>query len=175
MQPKPKKMRITIDGNLNHGVTPKDVALFIISQLTTSGATGYFVEYAGEVFRTLSMEGRMTVCNLSIEMGARGGMIAPDEKTFAYIKDREFTPKDVQLGTKPWSYWTTLHTDEGAAFDKEFTFDGSEIDPMITFGTNPGMGMSITKAIPKAERNTGKCSNLCQVARLHGLPTKEKA
>ena len=93
MQPKPKKMRITINGALNHGVTPKDVALFIISKLTTSGATGYFVEYAGEVFEQLSMEGRMTVCNLSIEMGARGGMIAPDEKTFEYIKGREFTPQ----------------------------------------------------------------------------------
>ena len=101
MQPKPKKMRITIDGKLNNGVTPKDIALFIISKLTTSGATGYFVEYHGEVFRELSMEGRMTVCNLSIEMGARGGMIAPDSKTFEYIKDREFTPKgDDLLKTK---------------------------------------------------------------------------
>jgi 3-isopropylmalate/(R)-2-methylmalate dehydratase large subunit len=157
MQPKPKKMRITIDGKLNHGVTPKDVALFIISQLTTSGATGYFVEYAGEVFRELSMEGRMTVCNLSIEMGARGGMIAPDEKTFAYIKDREFTPKDAAWD-KAMEYWSTLHTDEGAAFDKEFTFDGSEIDPMITFGTNPGMGMSITKVIPKAKEIQGSAT-----------------
>ena len=149
MQPKPKKMRISIDGSLNHGVTPKDVALFIISKLTTSGATGYFVEYAGEVFEQLSMEGRMTVCNLSIEMGARGGMIAPDKKTFDYIKEREFTPKGEDWD-KAMAYWETLYTDEGATFNKEITFDGAEIDPMITFGTNPGMGMSITKAIPTA-------------------------
>ena len=154
MQPKPKKMRINIDGKLNHGVTPKDVALFIISKLTTSGATGYFVEYAGEVFRNLSMEGRMTVCNLSIEMGARGGMIAPDDKTFQYIKGREFTPKG-DAWDSAMTYWETLYTDEGAEFDKELTYDGSEIDPMITFGTNPGMGMSITKAIPKAEEVDG--------------------
>ena len=149
MQPKPKKMRISIDGSLNHGVTPKDVALFIISKLTTSGATGYFVEYAGGVFEQLSMEGRMTVCNLSIEMGARGGMIAPDKKTFDYIKGREFTPQGTNWD-KAMAYWETLYTDEGATFDKELTFDGTEIDPMITFGTNPGMGMSITKAIPRA-------------------------
>jgi len=154
MQPKPKKMRIAIDGKLNHGVTPKDVALFIISKLTTSGATGYFVEYAGEVFRDLSMEGRMTVCNLSIEMGARGGMIAPDEKTFDYIKGREYTPQGASWD-KAMGYWETLYTDEGAHFDKELSFHGSEIDPMITFGTNPGMGMSITKAIPKAEEIEG--------------------
>ena len=150
MQPKPKKMLITINGGLNEGVTPKDVALFIISKLTTSGATGYFVEYAGEVFRDLSMEGRMTVCNLSIEMGARGGMIAPDQKTYEYIKEREFTPKGKEWD-KAMTYWKTLYTDEGSIFDKELTFDGTEIDPMITFGTNPGMGMSITKAIPSAK------------------------
>ena len=154
MQPKPKKMRITINGKLNHGVTSKDVALFIISKLTTSGATGYFVEYAGEVFQQLSMEGRMTVCNLSIEMGARGGMIAPDEKTFEYIKDREFTPKGADWD-KAMKYWSSLYTDEGASFDKEITFEGTDIDPMITFGTNPGMGMSITKVIPKAELMEG--------------------
>ena len=154
MQPKPKKMRISIDGSLNHGVTPKDVALFIISKLTTSGATGYFVEYAGEVFEQLSMEGRMTVCNLSIEMGARGGMIAPDKKTFEYIKGREFTPQGTNWD-KATAYWETLYTDEGATFDKELTFDGTEIDPMITFGTNPGMGMSITKAIPTADSVQG--------------------
>ena len=154
MQPKPKKMRITINGALNHGVTPKDVALFIISKLTTSGATGYFVEYAGEVFEQLSMEGRMTVCNLSIEMGARGGMIAPDEKTFEYIKGREFTPQGADWD-KAMEYWKTLYTDEGASFDKELIYDGAEIDPMITFGTNPGMGMSITKAIPKASEIEG--------------------
>ena len=152
MQPKPKKMRITIDGALQKGVTPKDVALFIISQLSTSGATGYFVEYAGSTFSDMTMEGRMTVCNLSIEMGARGGMIAPDEKTFAYIMDREFTPKAEQWD-KAMEYWQTLHTDEGASFDKEFFFDGSAIEPMITFGTNPGMGIGVQKSIPQASEN----------------------
>jgi len=149
MQPKPKKMRITIDGELGYGVTPKDVALFIISQLTTSGATGYFVEYAGDVFTNMSMEGRMTVCNLSIEMGARGGMIAPDEKTFAYIKDREFTPKG-NAWDKAMTYWETLKTDDDAVFDKEIAFDGTTIEPMITYGTNPGMGMGISNEIPSA-------------------------
>ena len=153
MQPKPKKMRITINGKLSHGVTPKDVALFIISQLTTSGATGYFVEYAGEVFESLSMEGRMTVCNLSIEMGARGGLIAPDQKTFDYLKDREFTPKGAEW-TKAMTYWETLYTDQGAEFDKEYHFDGAEIEPMITYGTNPGMGMGISKSIPTVEEGS---------------------
>jgi len=156
MQPKPKKMRITVDGALQKGVAPKDVALFIISQLSTSGATGYFVEYAGSTFRDMSMEGRMTVCNLSIEMGARGGMIAPDQKTFEYIQGREFTPKGNDWDTA-MNYWSTLHTDEGAAFDKEFFFDGSSIEPMITFGTNPGMGIGIQKSIPQAE-NSGKAT-----------------
>jgi len=156
MQPKPKKMRITVDGALQKGVSPKDVALFIISQLSTSGATGYFVEYAGSTFRDMSMEGRMTVCNLSIEMGARGGMIAPDQKTFEYIQGREFTPKGNDWDTA-MNYWSTLHTDEGAAFDKEFFFDGSSIEPMITYGTNPGMGIGIQKSIPQAE-NSGKAT-----------------
>ena len=154
MQPKPKTMRITVDGKLSKGVTPKDVALFIISQLSTSGATGYFVEYAGEVFKSLSMEGRMTVCNLSIEMGARGGIIAPDEKTFEYIKDREFTPKE-EAWDKAMNYWSTLETDSDATFDKEYIFEGSTIEPMITYGTNPGMGMGINGGIPKAESLDG--------------------
>jgi len=150
MQPKPKKMRININGELQPGVTPKDVALFIISQLSTSGATGYFVEYAGEVFENMSMEGRMTVCNLSIEMGARGGMIAPDETTFEYIKGREFTPKGADWD-KAMEYWQTLKTDEVATFDKEFTYDGSQIEPIVTYGTNPGMGMGISQSIPFAK------------------------
>lgn len=154
MQPKPKTMRINVNGSLKRGVTPKDVALFIISKLSTSGATGYFVEYAGEVFRSLSMEGRMTVCNLSIEMGARGGIIAPDEKTFEYIKDREFTPKG-SAWDKAMTYWSTLKTDEDATFDKEYNFDGDVIEPMITYGTNPGMGMGISGGIPKAENVDG--------------------
>ena len=149
MQPKPKSMRITINGKLNPAVTPKDVALYIISKLSTSGATGYFVEYAGEVFRNMSMEGRMTVCNLSIEMGARGGMIAPDEKTFDYIKGREFTPKG-EAWNEVMKYWQTLKTDEGAVFDKEIEFQGEDIEPMITYGTNPGMGVGISNGIPSA-------------------------
>jgi 3-isopropylmalate/(R)-2-methylmalate dehydratase large subunit len=148
MQPKPLKMRINVNGPLGKAVTPKDVTLYIISQLTTAGATGYFVEYAGEVFEKMSMEGRMTVCNMSIEMGARGGMIAPDETTFAYINGREMAPKgaawDIAL-----SYWKSLKTDDGAVFDKEYNFDATAIEPMITYGTNPGMGLGISKTIPK--------------------------
>ena len=147
MQMKPKKMRITVNGFLQKGVSPKDVALYIISQLTTSGATGYFIEYAGEVFSNMTMEGRMTVCNMSIEMGARGGMIAPDEKTYSYLKNRTFAPRN-----KDWDnamkYWTNLSSDKEAQFDKELIFDGFEITPMITFGTNPGMGVGIHETIP---------------------------
>ena len=149
MQQKPKRMRISINGKLQKGVTPKDVALFIISKLSASGATGFFVEYAGKVFEDMSMEGRMTVCNLSIEMGARGGMIAPDEKTIEYIKDREFTPKG-NSWKNALKYWDSLHSDIDANFDKDISFDGSQIDPMITFGTNPGMGISILNKIPNS-------------------------
>ena len=155
MQPKPKKMRITVNGKLLKGVTPKDVALFIISKLTTSGATGYFVEYAGDVFENMSMEGRMTVCNLSIEMGARGGMIAPDEKTYDYIKGREFTPCGENL-KKAKKYWSTLKSDNDATFDKELKFDGNVIEPMITYGTNPGMGTSISNGIPSFKNQNGE-------------------
>jgi 3-isopropylmalate/(R)-2-methylmalate dehydratase large subunit len=154
MQPKPKKMRISINGPLSKGVTPKDVGLYIISQLTTSGATGYFVEYAGDVFENMTMEGRMTVCNLSIEMGARGGMIAPDEKTFEYIKGRPMTPKGADWDTA-MAYWKTLKTDDDAVFDKELVFSASDIEPMITYGTNPGMGIGISKNIPSAESVEG--------------------
>ncbi|HMR82655.1 MAG TPA: 3-isopropylmalate dehydratase large subunit [Niabella sp.] len=149
MQPKPKKMRITINGKLGKGVLPKDVALYIISQITASGATGYFAEYAGEVFENMSMEGRMTVCNMSIEMGARGGMIAPDETTYNYIKGRDKAPKG-EAWDQALAYWKTLKTDEGAAFDYELTFDGADIEPQITYGTNPGLGTGITRKIPKA-------------------------
>jgi 3-isopropylmalate/(R)-2-methylmalate dehydratase large subunit len=157
MQPKPKKMKINVDGGLSKGVTPKDVALYIISKLTTSGATGYFVEYSGEVFKEMSMEGRMTVCNLSIEMGARGGMIAPDEKTFEYIQGREFTPTGADWD-KAKAYWDTLYTDEGAEFDMELNFKGSDIEPMITYGTNPGMGIGISKDIPTSDQIEGGAS-----------------
>ncbi len=149
MQQKPKRMRISIDGELQKGVTPKDVALFIISKLSASGATGFFVEYSGKVFKDMSMEGRMTVCNLSIEMGARGGMIAPDEKTIKYIKGREYAPKG-NSWKDALKYWNSLYSDLDANFDKDISFDGSLIDPMITFGTNPGMGISISKKIPNS-------------------------
>jgi len=157
MQPKPKKMRINITGELGFGVTPKDVALFIISKLSTSGATGYFVEYAGEVFKQMTMEGRMTVCNLSIEMGARGGIIAPDEKTFEYVKGRLFAPKG-EAWDSAMAYWKTLKTDDDAVFDKELTFSAIEIEPMITYGTNPGMGTGISQNIPNAEDVEGGVS-----------------
>ncbi|MFB0908592.1 MAG: aconitase family protein, partial [Spirosomataceae bacterium] len=149
MQPKPKKMRITVNGKLGKGVLSKDVILYIISKTTASGATGYFVEYAGEVFEEMSMEGRMTVCNMSIEMGARGGMIAPDDTTFTYLKGREFSPKG-EKWDELVEYWKTLVTDEGAEFDEELIFDAADIEPQITFGTNPGLGTGISQNIPKA-------------------------
>lgn len=147
LQTRAKTMRITFNGTLGKDVTAKDVALYMISKLTTGGATGYFVEYAGEVIRNMSMEERMTLCNLSIEMGARGGLIAPDETTFAYVKGREFAPKGEEWD-KALAYWKTLKTDEGAKFDKELTFDAADIQPMVTYGTNPGMGMAVNATIP---------------------------
>jgi len=147
LQPRPKTMRINFNGSLKAGVTAKDIALYTIAELTTGGATGYFVEYAGEAIRNLSMEERMTVCNLSIEMGARGGMIAPDETTFAYVKGREFAPQG-EAWDKALAYWKTLKSDDDAVFDREISFNSADIDPMITYGTNPGMGMSINGTIP---------------------------
>lgn len=140
-------MRISINGKLGKGVTAKDVALYLMSKLTTSGATGYFVEYAGDVVKNLSMEGRLTLCNLSIEMGARGGFIAPDETTFEYIKGREYAPKGEDWD-KALAYWKTLKSGDDAVFDKELEFDGAAIEPMVTYGTNPGMGMGISERIP---------------------------
>ena len=150
LQSRPKTMRITIDGKLGKGVTAKDVALYMMSKMTTSGATGYFVEYAGEAIRALSMEGRLTLCNLSIEMGARGGMVAPDEVTFAYLKGREHAPKGEEWD-KAVAYWRTLHSEPDAVFDKEVRFEAADIQPMITYGTNPGMGMAINANIPSTE------------------------
>lgn len=150
LQQKPKSMRISINGKLQKGVTAKDVALYLMSQLTTSGATGYFVEYAGDVVKNLSMEGRLTLCNLSIEMGARGGFVAPDETTFEYIKGREFAPKS-EAWDKAVAYWQTLKSGDDAVFDKELVFDAKDIEPRITYGTNPGMGIGITEAIPQGE------------------------
>lgn len=145
---KPKSLRVTVNGTLKKGVLPKDVILYIISKTGTNAGTGYFCEYAGEVFENMSMEGRMTVCNMSIEMGARGGMIAPDQTTFNYVKGRELAPKDGEFDKKV-AYWQTLPTDEGAVFDKEYYFDAEEIEPMLTYGTNPGMGIKISESIPE--------------------------
>ncbi|MDR2885302.1 MAG: 3-isopropylmalate dehydratase large subunit [Rikenellaceae bacterium] len=154
LQPKPKAMCITVNGKLGAGVTAKDVVLYIISKISASGGTGHFIEFAGEVFRGMSMEERMTVCNMSIECGARGGMIAPDQTTFDYVKGRERTPKGADFD-KAVAEWKKLYTDEGARFDTEYTFDAADIEPMITYGTNPGMGVAVTGAIPSAEGLSG--------------------
>ncbi|MBD3890542.1 3-isopropylmalate dehydratase large subunit [Olleya marilimosa] len=144
---KPKSLRVTVNGTLKNGVLPKDVILYIIAKLGTNSGTGYFCEYAGDVFENMSMEGRMTVCNMSIEMGARGGMIAPDQTTFDYVKDKKFAPKGDAFDKKV-AYWKTLPTDADAVFDKEYTFDAQDIEPMVTYGTNPGMGIKVTENIP---------------------------
>jgi 3-isopropylmalate/(R)-2-methylmalate dehydratase large subunit len=154
-QSKPKTMRITLNNRLQAYVTAKDMALYIISKMTTGGATGYFVEYAGEAVQNLSMEGRLTLCNLSIEMGARGGMTAPDKTTFDYLRNSRFAPKN-EAWEKAVAYWKTLKSDDDAVFDREIVFDASEIEPMITYGTNPGMGMGINDTVPSAE--TGRAS-----------------
>ena len=150
LQQKPKSMRISIEGKLGRGVTAKDVALYLMSKLSTSGATGYFIEYAGQVVRDMSMEGRLTLCNLSIEMGARGGFIAPDETTFEYLRGREYAPKGEQWD-RAVEYWRTLRSGDDAVFDKELRFDAADIAPMITYGTNPGMGCAIDGKIPQVE------------------------
>ena len=153
LQQKPKTMRITINGLLNKGVTAKDVALYLMSKLTTSGATGYFVEYAGTTVKAMSMEGRLTLCNLSIEMGARGGLVAPDETTFNYLKGREYAPKGEEWD-KAVAYWKTLESGPDAVFDKDLSFKASDIEPRITYGTNPGMGIGITESIPLLDNFT---------------------
>jgi 3-isopropylmalate/(R)-2-methylmalate dehydratase large subunit len=147
LQTKPKLMRINVDGELNPGVLSKDIILHIISLISASGATGYFVEYAGSAIRSLSMEARMTICNMSIEMGARGGLIAPDETTFNYMKGRKFAPAGEEWDRK-LEYWQTLKTDEDAVFDRELYVRAEDIEPMITYGTNPGMGIGVSKEIP---------------------------
>lgn len=159
LQQKPKSMRINIDGVLAKGVTAKDVALFLMAKLTTSGATGYFVEYSGSVVKNMSMEGRLTLCNLSIEMGARGGFVAPDEVTFEYLKGREYAPKGEDWD-KAVEYWKTLKSGDDAVFDKELHFDAADIEPRITYGTNPGMGIGISETIPNLDEidDAGKAS-----------------
>lgn len=180
LQQKPKTMRITVNGTLGKGVVSKDIILYIISRLTASGATGYFVEYAGTAISNLSMEARMTICNMSIEMGARGGMIAPDEVTYKYMKGRKFAPKG-EKWNMALKYWKTLSTDKGAVFDKEYAFNAADIEPMVTYGTNPGMGVKITENVPRedyfktdSERNHFKKAlsymNLKQGIKMEGLP-----
>jgi 3-isopropylmalate/(R)-2-methylmalate dehydratase large subunit len=147
---KPKKMRINVNGKLQKGVTSKDIVLYIISKLTAAGGTGHFIEFAGDTITELSMEARMTICNMSIEMGARGGMIAPDQKTFDYIKGREYAPKGKDF-EKAVDYWRTLYSDPKAAFDTEYDFEAADISPMLTYGTNPGMGIKIEENIPQTK------------------------
>ena len=147
IQSKPKSMRITVDGELKKGVEAKDIILYIISQISTSGGTGHFIEFAGSAIRSLSMEGRMTVCNMSIECGARGGMIAPDQTTFDYLRGRERVPSGKDFD-KAVEKWKELYSDPDAVFDAEYTFDASDIEPMITYGTNPAMGTAVTGTIP---------------------------
>ncbi len=150
LQQKPKTMRINIEGTLAPGVTAKDVALYIMAQMTTSGATGYAVEYAGSAIRNMSMEGRLTLSNLSIEMGSRAGLIAPDETTFAYLKGREYAPKG-DAWDKAVAEWSQLHSDADAVFDKEVTYRAEDIAPRITFGTNPGEGIAVDEVIPEQQ------------------------
>ena len=149
-QKKMKQMRITVDGKLSAGVTAKDLILYIINKLTTAGGAGYAVEFAGEAFRSLSMEGRMTVCNMAIEMGARVGMIAPDETTFEYLRGRNFIPKGAEFD-KCVEEWKKLPTDEGAVFDKEVRFNAADIQPMVTWGTNPAQSVFVTENVPHPE------------------------
>lgn len=155
MQNKPKLMRINVDGALGKGVTSKDIILYIIAQISASGATGYFVEFAGSAIRNLSMEARMTICNMSIEMGARGGMIAPDDITFEYMKGREFSPKGNEWDESV-AKWKKLYSDDDAVFDKEYHFKAADIHPMITYGTNPGMGIGVDEEIPSIEKISEK-------------------
>ena len=150
LQSKPKSMRINVEGELKQGVCSKDIILYIISKLGTGGGTGHFVEFAGSAIRSLSMEARMTICNMSIEMGARGGMIAPDHTTFEYLRGREFAPQGEEWD-KAVGRWSKLRSDDDAVFDKEVTFDAADIEPMITYGTNPGMGIAVNDVVPSSE------------------------
>jgi 3-isopropylmalate/(R)-2-methylmalate dehydratase large subunit len=170
MQSNPKLMRINIEGELNKGVVSKDIILYIISKISASGATGYFVEYAGSAIRSLSMEARMTICNMSIEMGARGGMIAPDEITFSYIKGRQFAPSGEQW-EKKIADWKELYSDAEAKFDEEIHIDASAIEPMITYGTNPGLGIAINGLVPVAESipDEGERNNIMKALQYMGL------
>lgn len=175
LQNKPKTMNIKIDGKLGKGVVSKDIILYIISKISTAGGTGYFVEYSGSAIEQLSMEARMTICNMSIEMGARGGLIAPDEKTFSYMKERMFVPKSTDW-EQAVNYWKTLKTDPGAVYDKELYFNAENIEPMITYGTNPGMGMRITDTIPSENsfENENQRGNFKKALEYMGLTAGKK-
>ena len=166
LQSKPKTMRINIEGTLPEGTTAKDVALYIMAQMTTSGATGYAVEYAGSAVRNMSMEGRLTLSNLSIEMGSRAGLIAPDETTFAYLKGREYAPKGEDWD-KAVEEWKKLYSDPDAVFDKEVTYRAEDIAPRITYGTNPGAGIAIDECIPTTEGMSDS-----EHARIHAVRTR---
>ncbi|MGQ0740009.1 MAG: 3-isopropylmalate dehydratase large subunit [Bacteroidota bacterium] len=176
LQSKPKLMRINVDGVLNNGVLSKDIVLYILSKITTSGATGYAVEFAGSAIRSLSMEARMTICNMSIEMGGRCGLIGPDETTFAYMKGKLQSPKG-ELWEKSLAYWKTLYTDSDAVFDKEYNFIAEDIQPMITYGTNPGMGIGVDENIPTTETinendKSGLSKSLAYMGLQQGDPIK---
>ena len=150
LQKKPKTYEVRVEGELAPGVSAKDIILALIAKIGVGGGTGHVFEYTGSAIRSLTMEQRMTICNMSIEGGARAGMIAPDEVTFEYLKRREFAPQGEEWD-KAVAYWKTLPSDEGAVYDKSITLDASEIEPMITYGTNPGMGMKITDNIPTVD------------------------
>lgn len=176
LQSKPKLMRINVDGKLNKGVVSKDIVLYILAKISSSGATGHAVEFAGSAIRSLSMEARMTICNMSIEMGARCGMIAPDETTFSYIKGREFAPAEADWENK-LAEWKKLYSDADAQFDKEISIKAEDIEPMITYGTNPGMGIGITKNIPTATTinendKSGLSKSLAYMGLQEGNPIK---
>lgn len=176
LQSKPKLMRINVDGKLNKGVVSKDIVLYILSKITASGATGYAVEFAGSAIRSLSMEARMTICNMSIEMGGRCGLIAPDEITFSYIKGRQFAPQSTAWGKK-LAEWKELYSDTDAIFDKEYYFKAEDIQPMITYGTNPGMGIGVSENIPTIETisendRSGLSKSLAYMGLQPGTPIK---
>ncbi len=174
LQYKPKTMKIEIEGELSKGVTSKDVILYVISKIGVAGGTGYFVEYAGDAIRSLSMEARMTICNMSIEMGARGGLISPDETTFEYINGRDFAPKGEDWD-KALAYWKSLPSDEGATYDKVLTYQAKDISPMITYGTNPGMGIGIAEQVPTSESlDSGEAANLQKSLKYMDLKEGEK-
>ena len=169
-QKKAKNMRVTVDGQLPHGVTAKDIVLAIIGQIGTAGGTGHVIEYAGDAIRALSMEGRMTVCNMSIEGGARAGMVAPDEKTFTYLKGRPKSPKGAAWD-KAMKYWETLRTDEGAYFDSEIKLDAASLPPIVTWGTSPEDVATIEGVVPNPADATdeGKRAKMVRALDYMGL------